>query len=288
MASVPDSFTPKQIARALGVSESSLKRWCDQGVMPTVRTVGGHRRIALSAVLDYLRASGRPLVRPEVLGLPATSGKGERVIDRARDRLQAALLAGDAVVCRQVIFDLYLANQPISIIGDRVIGPAFSAIGHAWECGEADVYEERRACEIMERILHEIEAVVPRGGETAPLAMGGTVAGDAYDLANTLVSMVVRQAGWRAVSLGKGLPLTSMLAAMRKYQPRVFWISISHIPDEAAFLDEFRAFAPEAQRISQLAVGGRALREELLQQMSFNHYGQHLHQFETFLRSLAT
>jgi predicted site-specific integrase-resolvase len=28
-------LTPKQVARAIGVSESSLKRWCDKGVLPT-------------------------------------------------------------------------------------------------------------------------------------------------------------------------------------------------------------------------------------------------------------
>jgi excisionase family DNA binding protein len=285
MAAIPDSFTPKQIARALGVSESSLKRWCDQGVMPTVRTVGGHRRIPLSAVLEYLRSSGRPLVRPEVLGLPATSGKGERVVDRAREKLQTALIAGDAVVCRQVVFDLFLANQPISAIGDRVIRPAFDAIGQGWACGDVEVFEERRACEIMERILHELEAILPASSEAAPLAMGGTVSGDAYDLANTLVAMVVRQAGWRAISLGKGLPLASMLAAIRKHQPRLFWVSISHLADEAAFLAEFRPFAEEAQRSTLLAVGGRAVSEALCGQVRVSLCGQSLQQFETLLRS---
>ena len=33
--------SPKQVAHAMGVSESSLKRWCDQGLIPTVRTAAG-------------------------------------------------------------------------------------------------------------------------------------------------------------------------------------------------------------------------------------------------------
>ncbi|OYW17913.1 MAG: hypothetical protein B7Z55_11620, partial [Planctomycetales bacterium 12-60-4] len=63
-------LTPKQVAVAIGVSESSLKRWCDRGILPTVRTAGGHRRIPTSGVLKFLQQSGHPLVQPEVLGLP--------------------------------------------------------------------------------------------------------------------------------------------------------------------------------------------------------------------------
>ncbi len=43
--------TPKQVGRALDVSESSLKRWCDNGEIATQYTAGGHRRIALTAML---------------------------------------------------------------------------------------------------------------------------------------------------------------------------------------------------------------------------------------------
>ena len=35
-----DSFTPKQVAVALQVSESSVKRWCDQGGDPHGQNVG--------------------------------------------------------------------------------------------------------------------------------------------------------------------------------------------------------------------------------------------------------
>jgi hypothetical protein len=65
--------TPKQVTRAIQVSESSVKRWCDKGVIPTHYTAGGHRRVPLSGLLDFLRSTKQQLVRPEVLGLPATT-----------------------------------------------------------------------------------------------------------------------------------------------------------------------------------------------------------------------
>lgn len=81
-----DAFTPRQVARALGVSESTLKRWCDRGLLPTIRTAGGHRRIPIHGVLSFIRDNDQTLAHPELLGLPATSGQTVWVIERARER----------------------------------------------------------------------------------------------------------------------------------------------------------------------------------------------------------
>lgn len=279
-------YTPKQIARALGVSESSLKRWCDKGVLPTIRTAGGHRRIALAAVMDYLRLTGRPILRPEILGLPATSGTGERVIDRGRNRLAAALIDGDTTACRQVILDLFLAGHSLSSIGDRVISPAFAQIGSGWECGAVEVYQERHACEIVSRVLHELERMVPQGPESAPLAIGGTIEGDVYQLPTTLVALTLRQNGWRTMSLGSGLPLATMLAAIRRHQPKLFWLSISHISDAAEFLTNYDAFFHEAARYTVVAVGGRALGPELRSAMHYTAFCDRLAHLESFVATL--
>ena len=63
-------LSPKELAAAVGVSESSLKRWADDGRINVHRTVGGHRRISLQEAVRFARAENLPVVRPEVLGLP--------------------------------------------------------------------------------------------------------------------------------------------------------------------------------------------------------------------------
>ena len=99
-------LTPKEVARAIDVSESSVKRWCDKGSIPTQYTPGGHRRITMAGLIGFLRDSRHQLVHPEALGLPATIGQTARVIDRARDQLTDALAAGDEPRCRQIAIDL--------------------------------------------------------------------------------------------------------------------------------------------------------------------------------------
>lgn len=251
--------SPRQVARAIGVSESSLKRWCDDGLIPVERTAGGHRRIPISGVVAYLRSAGRTPVAPELLGLPATSGQTPRVILRSRRELRDALLIGDATLCRQIVFDQWLSGQSLPVIFDQVIAAAFTEIGEKWSCREADVYQERRACEVMLRVLHEIRQGLPAGDSAWP-AIGGTLEGDYYTLPTTMAELVLQAGGWSARSLGSSIPFASLATAIRADRPRLVWVSVSFIADPERFRSEFPRVNEAADEVgAALAIGGFAL-----------------------------
>ncbi len=271
----------------MGVSESSLKRWCDRGLIPTVRTAGGHRRLPISGVLAFLRETKQNLVAPEILGLPATSGKTDWVTSRARDVLREALLVGDEAACRQTIFDLWLAGQRLSEICDRVIAGAFADIGDKWACHEAEVYQERRACEIVIRALHELRSAIPPG-DPQFVALGGTAEGDQYIIPTTAAELVLRDSGWQAHSLGSSIPFASLAVAIREHQPQLFWLSVSHVADPTRFLQDFQLLnAAAAEAGTAITVGGFALDGVLRQQMRYSAFCdtmQHLEEFASTLR----
>ncbi len=281
-----DLLTPKQVARAIQVSESSIKRWCDRGLIPTHYTAGGHRRIPTSGLMEFLRSKKQQIVRPEVLGLPVTAGQTVRVIDRAAENLVDALVVGDEDQCRQIVFDLFLTEHSITAICDQVFAKAFESIGDRWECGDAEVYQERRGCELALRVLHELEAMVPKPASDAPLAIGGAPAGDQYNLATTMVELVLREAKWNAVSLGDNLPFTTLAAAIREHRPRLFWLSCSHVEDEAGFLTGYESLYDEFCMDVAIVVGGRALTEELRQKMKYAAYCDNMQHLEGFAQTL--
>lgn len=286
------SLSPKQVARAIGVSESSLKRWCDQGVIPFDRTEGGHRRIRLPDVLQFLRDTQRTLVEPEVLGLPRHAGRGERTLSNARNDLTAALVAGDEEVCRQIVLSLYLAEHPISSICDKVIADSCHDIGDLWECNDLEVYRERRSVEICSRILTEIRFMLPKPAADAPTAIGATPEGDPYQLANRMGELVLRQAGWKAVSLGSSLPVATLRSAIIETQPALFWLSVSVVPDPQIFLQQYSDLYDEFSGQCAFVVGGAAITEGLRQEMRYSAYCdtmQHLESFvATYGRQLET
>lgn len=251
-------LSPKQVAASIGVSESSLKRWCDQGVIASEKTPGGHRRIRVGEVIRFLRDQSHPLVRPEVLGLPVGSGQGARSIDKAHHALFEALREGDPELARRLVVDLYLSGASVVRLCEQLVTPALRDIGDGWECGQVEVYQEHRACEIVNRILYEVRTILPPPPRTAPVAIGGTPPGDSYRIATLMVELVLVDEGWNAISLGSDLPFATMAAAVARHEPALFWLSLSHVDDPStvrAGLEEFLRSTPESMHV---VAGGQA------------------------------
>ncbi|WP_417382641.1 helix-turn-helix domain-containing protein [Gimesia sp.] len=279
-------LTPKQVSRAIQVSESSVKRWCDKGIIPTQYTGGGHRRIALSELIEFLRSSKHQLIRPEVLGLPATTGQTVWVIDRATDQFTDALLKGDEEQCRQIILDLYLAEHCISSICDLVFAKAFSIIGDRWVCGDAEVYQERYGCEVSLRVLHELRTLIPHPPAEAPVAIGGTPEGDLYSLPTTMVELVLRDTKWNALSLGTNLPFATLGAAIKQHRPRIFWLSVSYIKKEPEFIQKYTELYDEFGLDVAFVVGGRAMTESIRQQIQYSAFCDNVRHLESFAQTI--
>ncbi|MHC5110116.1 MAG: cobalamin B12-binding domain-containing protein [Planctomycetota bacterium] len=282
-----DAISPKQAARAIGASEASLKRWCDQGLLPATKTAGGHRRLPISGVVNFIRQRGMPLVEPEVLGMPATTGGGPGTLHRARQRIEQALIDGDGDRFRAAAFDLYLAGNSLAFISDRVISPTFAKLGEIWQHGSLEIFQERRAIEICTQWLFEIRQACEVVAPTSPYALGATLSGDPYTLPSMMIEVALRESGWNAESYGVNHPIETMLAAIRKKKPRLVWISFSAIRDPDQLIASWPEFYGEATRLNAMvAVGGRALTEEIRREMDYSVFCDTLHHLVTFLSSV--
>jgi excisionase family DNA binding protein len=259
----------------LGVSESSVKRWCDQGVLSFHRTAGGHRRLKPGDVIGFIRSQNYPLVDPLALGLsphqPGTPLSDEEV----RARLQAALEAGSEEPVRDLLTAQYMAGRRLHEVFDRVVGPVFREMGHRWEEGRVQVYQERRACEICARALHDLRALLPSAAGDSPLAMGGAPSGDHYTLGTLMAELVVREAGWQGESMGVDLPLGTLEAALKARRPRMIWLSLSAPVERERFVNAYEQFYHLALSLGvAVVIGGRGLTEELKGALDYTAAGQ--------------
>lgn len=256
-------LSPKQVAASLGVSESSLKRWCDQGLIDSAKTPGGHRRLEVANVVKFLRETQRPLVSPAAIGLPKELGREAASNAVDTEKLGKALAEGRGEDCRRVILSSYLAGKGIAEICEGVLAPATHQLGDLWTCGSIEVFQERRACEIIGHLLYELRRLLPAPPEDAPRAIGGSPAGDNYRLATIMVEMTLLDAGWRATSLGNDLPMTTLRNAAEHHQPRLMWLSLTtplgrgESPEEDA-RERIRDFAEQLPAETHLIVGGRS------------------------------
>lgn len=284
---VRELLTPKQVARAIGVSNASLKRWCDKGIIPSVRTAGGHRRLPMNGVISFIRQTGHALVRPEALGLPATIGVGNTVQSYSLAQFRSALENGDEEHARGVLFNLYLAGHSLCDIADKIVAATFHAIGDGWAQGHTEIYQERRAIEVTLRCIFELRQMIPSAAPDAPYALGATPQGDPYSLPTTLVELVLREAGWRAESYGSDHPFETLARAIGRRRPRLFWLSVSKIPVVDEFLAHYAALYDVATDAGvAVVVGGRALTPEIRAEMTYAAYCDHFRHLVSFAASL--
>ena len=283
-----DQFTPKQVARAIGVSDASLKRWCNSGKIAYVRTAGGHRRIELSAVIQFLKSSGLPMVRPEILRLPATCGAGKTVARRAVQDTVQALTAGDEQQLDHIVMDLMLGGKSLSEIIDEVIAPAFADLGDRWQHRELEIFQERRACEIAQRAIALAARRLPAQRPNAPRAIGCAAPTDPYGLPTTFVETGLSEEGWRAESLGVGLPVATIRVAIEKLQPRLFWMSVSWVANQERFLADAQIIFDCAVRNGvSMVVGGRYLTPEVRARLRYAAFCDTLGHLKNFAASLV-
>jgi excisionase family DNA binding protein len=282
------SITTRQAAQALGVSEASLKRWCDQGLLPTARTPGGHRRLPLNGIVEFVRQRHLELVQPGLLGLPELNRRSAGDSAGLREAMQAALENADESEFRRLLLGSYVAATPAVELLDDVVAPAFHAIGDRWAHGEVAIYAERRAVELCTRELHQLRMFLPAPAPEAPQAIGGTLTGDPYSLPTTMLEIALREAGWRAQSYGCGLPATTLVDALHRVRPRVLWLSVSAFETEAGFLEEYKALYAVAQNLRvAVLVGGRMLTAPLRELIQYSAYGDNLRHAVAFVRALT-
>lgn len=293
-----ENFSPKQVAAALGVSESSIKRWSDRGAIATIKTHGGHRRITLDGLMKFLETSNRQILDPSSLGLGGLVSSqrlangasptvfGEQDLASLRKNFEGALIRGDERESRRMLSHWYASCQSIAKISDELIAPTFHRLGELWHASEIEIFQERRACEICTRLIHEFRRLMIEPQSSAPLAIGSTSSGDHYSIPGQLIEIVLREVGWRATNIGSNVPLSSLETAVHRERPKLVWLSVSHIDDTAKFIRDLHAFCESIPRNVTLVVGGRALNDDLRPQLRYAAHCDTLQQLSTLASTL--
>jgi excisionase family DNA binding protein len=253
-------LSPRQLADAIGVSESSLKRWIDDGLLEASRTVGRHRRIPLAEAIRFIRTRRAPLVRPEVLGLSDLGAAGDESTgprDEA-ERLFALLVDGRSAAVRGFILRMYLGGRSVAEIADSPLRQAMSRLGELWTHAAEGIFLEHRATDICLQAVTQVRTLIEPPPD-APAAAGGAPSDDPYLLPSMLAACVLAESGFRAVNLGPSTPAETLLRAAEHLRAVVCWLSISSARDglEMTALIENLA-ARLAQRGAVLVVGGHA------------------------------
>lgn len=220
-----------QLAEAVGVSESSVKRWIDDGRIAASRTAGGHRRVGVEEAARYIRAAGLTVHRPERLGLPELSTYARRTAtdDSVGETLFEYLTHGRTAAAAGLLQARFLAGASVAQLADGPVAQAMTRVGELWLSSETGILIEHRATETALGALTRLRALLLPVLD-GPVAVGCAPSGDPYVLPSLAAAAVVEDEGFRAVNLGPETPLDTLAAGAKAFGARLVWISFSSAP----------------------------------------------------------
>ena len=222
-----------QVADALGVSVTTVKRWVDDQVLRAHRTAGGHRKLLVADVVRMVRETNLPqadlsklIPRPQSLDL----------VDPQAVFAQLVLAFGrcDGEMVRALIHGAYGQGFGLDLLADRVIAPAMAHVGHQWAGGAIDVMHEHRATQMTVAALYELRSRLP-AEPGRPVAVLGAPEHDHYILPSLLAELALAANGWDAVNLGPHTPASAFITGMDELKPSLVVLSVSHLTDPEGF-----------------------------------------------------
>ena len=261
-------YSPKKVAAAIGVSESSLKRWCDAGTVKAVKTPGGHRKIMRSEVVSFVKRTSCRLRDPVAIGLPDINAVDFSSIDQARASFLTALLGTDSVGSCKILCALFVQGHNVAEILDSVVSPVLFEIVVKRKRGEIPVNQESIAVEICHESLLELKTIIAQVASNSPVAFGASLEGNEFPLVTLGAELCLRNFGWSATSLGANVPVKSLLQSTTDLQPSFIWISSRLIEDQTNFftkLNELSAGVTEAVKV--VVIGQSVINDEVLRRM---------------------
>jgi excisionase family DNA binding protein len=250
------TLTTSEFAKALGVSDSSVRRLADAGELEMHRTRGGHRRIPVSEAVRYIRDTRSPVLKPELLGLENPPQPID--VESAAARMLQVLEEGHASSVIGLMQWLFASGMNIAELCDGPVAWAMHQIGDRWPHDKRAIFIEHRATILCCRALNQLRLSIPEPDEDSPKAIGAAMSGDMYLLPTLIASLVLYEAGFNEINLGPNTPLDVLADSVIDERPLLVWLSIAESFRSKSQLAEVIKLAEVArQHQTTFVIGGR-------------------------------
>ena len=196
------------VARLFDVTETTVKRWADEGTLKCQKTPGGHRKFEIKYVVEFAEEN-----KFDPVG--ALEFMREEKFSR---RLQTSVLSRDYLVLAEEFVERALSTDEGNIfaylsylyehkiapweIFDRVIRAGMHEIGERWSRGEVGVDQEHRASYRTLQALARLQGQVLRKPPTGKSSLLACVGEEVHDIGLRCTSYIFDSAGWEVHYLG--------------------------------------------------------------------------------------
>ena len=281
----------------LGVSEASVKRWADSGLLPMEKTAGGHRRFRpedLAAVRRGVPNADetqpqrrRAALAPRETRTPELAPGREAALAEETFR---ALLEGSDEEVSSLLVGLHLEGHSVGRIADGILCAAMRRVGDLWHAGELSVAGEHVATCTAGAALQTLRASLQGSeGEQRVRALCCSVEDDFHELPLRLAALTLEACGLTVFNLGPSTPFSALAEAVHRFGPELVCVSSTVLLrlDRAAY--EYAGFNKAARRAGAAVVlGGAGFREEgVRRRLPADLHAESFRQLEEFVGTLS-
>lgn len=253
------------VARLFNVTETTVKRWADDGTMKCQKTPGGHRKFDIKHVVEFATANAMEPVGTLALDQDSFSSAIQvAVLGKDFSALSNIFVEKAMSVDRHDLYEFlsYLYQHRLHLweIYDLVVRPGLYEIGARWKNNEIDIYQEHRAShetmDAMAKLQTEI-FVKPSSGKRAVLAC---LEDELHDIGLRCAANILESEGWKAHYLGCRTPYDSIVEAVKDVRPEMVCLSVTYseiVSRDVGRLKDLRRIVHRAG--GKLVFGGQKL-----------------------------
>ena len=265
--SVSKAFTTKEVARLCRVSDATVKRWEDAGLLKSERTTGGHRRFRAEEIARFQREQG--LGQKLAHGGESVFAANNRCAEKklpADVSLYDLMLAGREDVLAEILIAEFLNDRPLTEIFDEMICPVMRKIGEIWFAGELNVAQEHLATRTVHNAIYKLRSRLPVPEPTGNLAICCALENEHHELPTHLAQIVIENEGWEVLNFGANTPLYSLKEETAKHLPNIVCISATIMNDIERLSRDFSDFRELAAKHKiSIVLGGKIFDDECIQ-----------------------
>ena len=281
------NLTTREVAKLLLVSEATVKRWADDGLLLPTKTVGGHRRFSLQSIARLRREQGlAPAAQTATKQARKKKVPGE--LPSAESFSELLLRDNEAAATAQLI-DAYLQNNALANLFDTTVTKAMHHVGDLWFSGTITIADEHLATRVMLTALQKLRGIVVPGQPKGLKAVCCGIEGDLHELPIHLAEIIFESEGWDVSNLGPNTPLFTLRDMVAQKKPDLVCISARSIVDLDRATTEYAQFRKVVEKINATTVlGGEAFGDaNLRQRFPAEFYAESFSGLATFLKGLA-
>jgi excisionase family DNA binding protein len=261
-----DIVSTRSVAALLGVSEATVKRWADGGVLRCFRTRGGHRKFRMGDVRAFLDDAPDRAHAPgdEADGAPAAPEPPAPLGEHAQQAYTLAV-SGDVDALVSLVTRARDDAASFAVTFDLLLAPALREVGTRWTQGAISVAEEHIASNTVSEALARLRPLVERAGARVASrasrerrdALCACLGEERHDLALRMVTLMLAERGYKTRLVGGHVPAVDLARLVGAERPALVALSASANADGASLRGDLAVIASAATTArARVIVGG--------------------------------